>query len=143
MSEPTPDLTIGPARRISYIKPGPGVIIPDPDNPPTPETLDALADVDGATAGATGQVLRKSADGIWRPATPTGGPGETQLPHRHVQPTPATIWTVQHNLGYDPPAAYVVDAQGQQAWPDRRFLNVDAFELDWGNIASTGYCLTR
>lgn len=64
-------------------------------------------------------------------------------PYRHVQTTPAHVWHVIHNLGYDPAACYVVDGSGTQSWPDRVRVSDIEFTLDWGPVLATGTCLTR
>lgn len=47
------------------------------------------------------------------PSGPTGPPGPIAATYTHVQTTPATVWTIIHNLGYFPNVT-VVDTQGEQ-----------------------------
>ena len=39
---------------------------------------------------------------------PPGPAGATGTAHTHIQLTPATVWTITHNLGYDPAGILVV-----------------------------------
>ena len=114
----------------------------EPAMPPAFDiALDDLTDVD--TSGVIeGDVLTWLA-GVWQPAEPSGsGPGNTE-PYRHDQIIPASLWHVQHNLGYDPPACYVIDGSGVQSWPDRIRVNDNEFSLNWGSVLATGSVLTR
>ena len=42
------------------------------------------------------------------PPTPT----PTQLAYLHTQVIPATVWTITHNLGFDPAGIVVIDNEG-------------------------------
>lgn len=119
--------------RVLYIvEPGAGL---------PPLRLADLVDV-ADSAPLDGDVLTWQA-GLWLPAAGSGSPAAGVTPYRHDQLVPATLWHVQHNLGYDPAACYVVDGSGAQSWPDRVKVNDNEFTLDWGSVLATGSCLTR
>lgn len=52
--------------------------------------------------------------GIPGPAGPTGAPGGSR--YTHTQNTPASVWTVQHDLGYEPLFATVIVADEDITW---------------------------
>lgn len=47
------------------------------------------------------------------PQGPQGPPGATSY-YRHVQSTPAAVWTIPHNLGYKPGGIYAEDSAHTQ-----------------------------
>jgi hypothetical protein len=48
---------------------------------------------------------------------PPGPPGEGGTSnYRHVQTTPATTWTIVHNLAFQPNIA-VIDSNNREIWP--------------------------
>jgi hypothetical protein len=73
--------------------------------------LDALADVEGASLGATGQTLLKDADGQWRPSSLAAGLGV----FTHTQDLPAAVWgPIAHNMGRYPVAWSLFDTDGRE-----------------------------
>lgn len=60
-----------------------------------------------------GQVLSFDADGqllgLGGAAGPPGPPGGA---YAHTQATPATVWTITHDLGYDPGGVLVITTDG-------------------------------
>ena len=75
---------------------------------------DAVIDV---TAGSPVQVIDVVDTGPPGPPGPPGGPGP-QGPrgdgnaYAHTQSIPATVWTITHNLTYDPGGVLVIDTDG-------------------------------
>lgn len=76
--------------------------------------------------------LEVSATGIQGPpgpqgeAGPAGAPGGTR--YNHTQTSPAPVWTVQHNLGYEPLFATVV-INGEDVTDGS-----DIFHIDTNNL---------
>lgn len=66
------------------------------------------------TGPATGQeVLRRGADGLWRNATLTAADVGAIAPFVYTQSTPATTWTINHNLGFRP-SVELLDSGSQE-----------------------------
>lgn len=99
-----------------------GVQIPSPG----PGSLDDLSDVEGAELGLAGQVLTKGIDGVWRPAAPSGGGGDSGL--TFVQNTPAASWLITHGLGRFPQVT-AVDSSGNRVLPDLHYDSLNAVTL--------------
>lgn len=60
------------------------------------------------------------------PTGPTGAPGGSR--YNHEQATPATVWVVQHNLGYEPLFTTVI-VEGTDVTD-----GVDIFHIDANNM---------
>lgn len=76
-------------------------------------TLDSLGDVE--TAGSvTNDVLRKEADGQWRPFSLPAG---SLVSYRHDQGVAASTWTINHSLGRHPVIA-VLDSTNRAMFAD-------------------------
>lgn len=76
------------------------------------QELDEIHDV-LITGASTGQVLRRAADGLWKNATLTAGDVGAIAPYVHTQSTPATTWTINHNLGFRP-SVELLDSGSQE-----------------------------
>lgn len=92
--------------------------------------LGDLADVELATP-TTGEVLQY--DGTRWVDAPPGSVGTTYV---HNQATPATVWTINHNLGYRP-AVELFDAGGNEFDADIVHTSVNQVVVHL-NIAATG-----
>lgn len=64
--------------------------------------------------------------GIPGPPGPPGG--STGATYTHTQSSPATVWTIAHNLGRYP-SLTVVDNLGGQLYPDVRYLDADIAQI--------------
>ena len=63
-----------------------------------------IGTVAAGTAAAT--ITGTAADPVLNLVLPTGGQ------YKHTQGTPATTWTIDHNLGYEPGGVAIVDSGG-------------------------------
>lgn len=128
-------IQIGDAGTVQSIQiisstPTTGVQIPDHDT----RRLDELDDVSGADAGSTGQVLTKTADGQWRPLTPSGGGGPGPggpLSYLHTQDAPATVWLITHGLGFVPAGIECWDHTGARHYPELTYPSDGVVRLDF------------
>ena len=68
-------------------------------------------------------VAEQGPPGIQGP--PGGGADAT---YTHTQSSPATVWTIAHNLGRYP-SITVVDNLGGQLYPDVRYLDADIVQI--------------
>lgn len=50
--------------------------------------------------------------GIPGPSGPPGPPGPSGGTYTHTQTIPAAVWTIEHNLGYDPGGVVVILSDG-------------------------------
>lgn len=79
---------------------------------------DGIAITQGGPAGPTGPQGPigpqgpEGPEGPEGPAGPAGTPGSSPQSYRHVQSTPASTWTIVHNLGYRPSIAEIKDSGG-------------------------------
>lgn len=93
--------------------------------------LDDLTDVEGATAGTTGQVLAKAANGMWSPATVTGDGTPTVLSYRHQQDSPSTVWLITHGLPFEPAGVEVFDHLAARHFPTVSYPTAGTVRLDF------------
>lgn len=97
--------------------------------------LDDLTDVAGTATATNGQVLTKTADGQWRPMTPTGGgPGgdpSGPLSYLHTQDEPATVWLIFHGLSFQPSGIEVLDHIGERHYPELSYVDAVTVRLDF------------
>lgn len=93
--------------------------------------LDDLTDVEGATAGAVGQVLAKAANGMYSPATLSGTGEPITLSYRHEQIDPATVWLITHGLAFDPAGVEVFDHVGARHYPTVSYPAAGQVRLDF------------
>lgn len=84
--------------------------------------------------GVQGDVGPQGATG---PVGPQGSPGLDSGHYRHVQPTPSTLWTVQHNLGYRP-AVSVQDSAGTVVYGDIEHIDTNTLTVAFTS-AFSGY----
>jgi len=107
---------------------GEAIVVEGVQIPATPgaRKLDDLTDVTGAELGLTGQVLAKSADGQWRPATVGGGGGLTNFVV--LQATPSATWSITHPLGRYPQVT-VLDSDGNRVFPDVEYGGINAVTI--------------
>jgi len=87
--------------------------------------------------GAAGDVLTKVSaadyDDYWAPA---GQPSPAVLSYRHVQASPATVWTITHGLNFQP-GVLAVDSSRREIWPGEvLYLNDTTIQLTFS--AATG-----
>lgn len=82
----------------------------------TLEVGETVAEIIGAAAvgppgprGITGPAGADGADGA---PGPQGAPGLDGGAYRHVQGVPSAVWTITHNLGFNPGGIAVVDSSG-------------------------------
>lgn len=74
--------------------------------------------------------------------TPSGG--RAPVTHIHVQELPATVWTVEHNLGRYPAAVSVFDDDLAIQWSEFGILHIDTNSLYvTADIAITGKALVE
>ena len=84
-------------------------------------------DVDVAAA-APGNVLTKTAGGLWVGAAPAPAGGAYQ----HVQSTPAAEWTVAHNLGrYPSMVLRLASAPGEPVHTDITYVDENTALVTW------------
>lgn len=74
----------------------------------------------------TTRVIRIVTEG---PQGPAGPPGAAGASYDHVQQTPASTWTVTHNLGHRPTVSVVVDEEIVYADVTHISTNVLAIEF--------------
>ena len=79
------------------------VTVAIPGKSGAPSTI-AIGTVTTGTAAAT--ITGTSVDPVLNLVLPSGGS------YRHTQGTPATTWTIDHNLGYEPGGVSIVDSSG-------------------------------
>ena len=79
------------------------VTVAIPGKSGAPSTI-AIGTVTTGTAAAT--ITGTSVDPELNLVLPSGGS------YRHTQGTPATTWTIDHNLGYEPGGVSIVDSGG-------------------------------
>ena len=79
------------------------VTVAIPGKSGAPSTM-AIGTVTTGTAAAT--ITGTSVDPVLNLVLPSGGS------YRHTQGTPATTWTIDHNLGYEPGGVSIVDSGG-------------------------------
>ena len=79
------------------------VTVAIPGKSGAPSTI-AIGTVTTGTAAAT--ITGTSVDPVLNLVLPSGGS------YRHTQGTPATTWTIDHNLGYEPGGVSIVDSGG-------------------------------
>ena len=59
----------------------------------------------------------------------TGGSSGVAEFYRHVQSTASTVWTINHNLGFNPNVT-AVDSAGTEIWPgDVIYLSANQLQL--------------
>jgi hypothetical protein len=93
--------------------------------------LDDLTDVEGADLATPGQVLAKTSDGMWSPATISGEGPPTVLSYRHEQVAPATVWLITHPLPFEPAGVEVFDHLGARHFPPMSYPAVGQVRLDF------------
>ena len=79
------------------------VTVAIPGKSGAPSTI-AIGTVTTGPAAAT--ITGTSVDPVLNLVLPSGGS------YRHTQGTPATTWTINHNLGYEPGGVAIVDSGG-------------------------------
>ena len=79
------------------------VTVAIPGKSGAPSTI-AIGTVTTGTAAAT--MTGTAVDPVLNLVLPSGGS------YRHTQGTPATTWTIDHNLGYEPGGVSIVDSGG-------------------------------
>ena len=79
------------------------VTVAIPGKSGAPSTI-AIGSVTTGTAAAT--MTGTAVDPVLNLVLPSGGS------YRHTQGTPATTWTIDHNLGYEPGGVAIVDSGG-------------------------------
>lgn len=77
------------------------------------------------------------AQGDVGPVGPQGPAGLDSGHYRHVQPTPATLWSVQHDLGYRP-AVSVQDSAGSVVYGDVEYLDANNLTITF-TFAFSGF----
>ncbi|GEM_PF-6125020 len=65
------------------------------------------------------------------PQGPPGTPGSAPQAYRHVQSTPASLWTVNHNLGYRPGGIFVVDSTGAEQHGRVTHIDVNTLTIEF------------
>lgn len=95
--------------------------------PPIRLTINAGNKGDAGPAGPQG------------PIGPQGPPGSSSAGYRHVQPTPASVWTINHGLGYWPGGIFVFDSAGSQWEGEVSFPDVDVVVIDFGVASFSGF----
>lgn len=112
----------------------------NPGGNPGTKKLDDLTDVEGADGAFVGQVLTKQIDGKWRPASVSGGGGDSGPgSYFYEQITPSTVWVINHDLQFNPSGIQVRDHVGDPhypvaSWPNGFTVRLD-FEYDVRGIA--------
>ena len=74
-----------------------------------------------------GQSLVVLCGPLLRVAGSAGGGGSGGLPP-HIEPTPKTVWSIAHNLGYRP-SVTVTDLAGAVVLAEVRHLSVDVLQI--------------
>jgi hypothetical protein len=64
-----------------------------------------------------------------------GAAGGGDLAYVHTQTSPATLWTVVHNLGKNP-SVEVVDSGGSEIIPDVHYDNINQVSISFGSATS-------
>ena len=77
------------------------VAIPGKSGAPSAMTIGTVT-----TGPAAATITGTSVDPVLNLVLPSGGS------YRHTQGTPATTWTINHNLGYEPGGVAIVDSGG-------------------------------
>lgn len=94
-----------------------------------------------AALGPQGPTGPQGAQGATGPQGPPGSSGSAPVSYRHVQSTPASVWTVVHNLGYRPGGIYVEDSANSQLAPRVAHVDVNTLTLSFfanGIAVATG-----
>ncbi|RIV20340.1 hypothetical protein DYU11_20015 [Fibrisoma montanum] len=69
----------------------------------------------------------------------TGGPGQAWPgSFLHTQSTPASVWTINHNLGYRPAGIVVRDSAGSLWAYEVEYLTTNTLTLSFGNAQFAG-----
>ena len=100
---------------------------PFPSNPAVGEEFTRV-DTTWVWSGVSWNLKYKTIKGD--PGEP-GPPGEFvvgDVSYTHEQGTPASVWTVQHNLGYNP-AISITDSGGSVQYGEIRHLDHDTVEI--------------
>ena len=92
------------------------VTVAIPGKSGAPSTI-AIGTVTTGTAAAT--ITGTSVDPVLNLVLPSGGS------YRHTQGTPATTWTIDHNLGYEPGGVSIVDSGGTIVTGTVNYSSVD------------------
>jgi hypothetical protein len=122
---------------LDFVQSQPPVYSIDPN--PTQLILDSLGDVEGAVDGVVGDVLAKDLDGVWRPEIVHGGGGGGGSSRHHDQLSADEIWTVQHDLGFNPSGIVVHDSIGDIVEPaDVIYVNANVLQLLFTNRPMSG-----
>lgn len=93
------------------------------------------ANVSIVNAGPMGPGGPEGPTGPTGPTGPQGPAGTGAVSYRHVQSTPASVWTITHNLGYRPGGIFVEDTAHNQV--NGRVQHVDANSLTISFFVST------
>lgn len=81
--------------------------------------------------GADGQDGAPGPAGPAGPAGPEGPAGAAGTAYRHVQGTPASVWTITHNLGYKPGGLTVLDSAGDTHIGQVEYLDVNNLRISF------------
>lgn len=77
---------------------------------------------DTGTQGVEGPIGPEGSTGPQGPQGPQGRDGQGQVSFQFIQNSPQTIWTIVHNLGYNPNVS-VVDSSGSEVEGDIKYID--------------------
>lgn len=64
--------------------------------------------------------------------------GSAPQAYRHTQTIPSQVWTVQHNLGYNPAGIWVKDDLGRRRFPAVDYISVNVLLLTFSEPVPVG-----
>jgi hypothetical protein len=102
---------------------------------PIRTTVGSLDDVDRTPPGDLHVLIYHADTCLYTPGPMSGGGGGVDLSYTFTQNTPASVWTITHNLGKRP-SITVMDSGGNTCYGDVQYTSVNAVTITFGGAFS-------